>query len=818
MRVGTITPTAVGWLRLGAKARAPLEGLQRFVPAGQHTLICGSQLSRRPEPQHTFIASAQLSPRRVERKFDALLLAQSSSGCAQWWPSHALVGTTDAAVVEVANVTNSDRLHSRSRILPAITLFPTQAGNTPIALVDPLTSVRYLRWIKSIAGGGTGYNRPDERAMPSGVDATSASCCCGLMSRSRGLHCSAEQKRVLSSIDKQTLTKALIMSYSEISQHDDVDLESLIDHIVLKCADKSLAKGMRGILWHQRYVVFFSAAAKDLLIAVAQPTKAKYAHAHEDEMKGVKRVHTLHLLPPKNPPPQQGTVAADSGDQQGGDDEANKKPRYEPFDVYSVEDGVEMLKNLEYDEVTKFVVHAVDGLPGTSSCLLESTRRNPHEVLKKFFPADKKLTVKDDLTIHTRPVASTKEDWTWLCSRNVDWQLGVGQFSTVLVDFRSNETWSNDANTAVLIGGESGSGKTMEMICGHSGKSDLVIYMRFADALMRNVDVRLCNTICENEKLLRDAKQGAVALAARDARNGAFVKLAQEAINGAVAASCAELTHALKMHETGETFTVRLCFDEMGDSPAYVRACCAMNVVTLRKNLGWGSMVEIRVVAAGTGIGSVDNPGGSENNFYQLAMLSQRAGKSLYWKMRDRMLGEWKSHSGAAKISFDELVTDVDMIGKHWFDRPAALAKMKDRNRTLSTLFAAHAAHARSIDAQGAVPSTATIDEQVHTKLLHDLKAKEELRKSVSEASDWANQALVQEALFAAVESDGACAAALTNPRMAALFVSVVHVVRKQTLEHELSAATSGTNIRRTVLQRVAVHFKRLNGLKGTTP
>ncbi|CUE76932.1 Hypothetical protein, putative [Bodo saltans] len=384
MRVGKITPAVVGWLRLATNVQAPLGGLERFVSAGQHTLICGSQPPRRLEPQHTFISAAQLSPRRVERKFDALLLAQSSSGCAQWWSSHALVGTTDTADREVANVASIDRSHSRSRetTLPAITLFPTQAGNTPIALVDPLTCVRWLRWIKSIAGGGKGYIRPDGRAMPFGVDATSASCCCGLMSRSRGLHCSAELKRVLSSMDKQTLTTALIMSYSAIRQHDDVELESMIDHIVLKCADMGLANGILkdslGILWHKRYVVFFSAAAKDLLIAVAQPTKAKYAH--EDAMKGVTRVHTLHLLPPKNPPPQQGTVAAESGNQQGGDDEAKKKPRYEPFDVYSVKDGVEMLKNLEYDEVTKFVVHALMVYRGqVAACL------NPqlHDFFKK---------------------------------------------------------------------------------------------------------------------------------------------------------------------------------------------------------------------------------------------------------------------------------------------------------------------------------------------------------------------------------------------------------------------------------------------------
>lgn len=100
--------------------------------------------------------------------------------------SPALVATTDAADAEDATVASNDNTNESAAgssalrrfsetTLPAITLFPTPASNTPTELVEPLTSVRYPGWIKSIAGGDKGYIRPDGRAMPSGVDTTSAS-------------------------------------------------------------------------------------------------------------------------------------------------------------------------------------------------------------------------------------------------------------------------------------------------------------------------------------------------------------------------------------------------------------------------------------------------------------------------------------------------------------------------------------------------------------------------------------------------------------------------------------------------------------------
>ncbi|CUI15268.1 Hypothetical protein, putative [Bodo saltans] len=85
-------------------------------------------------------------------------------------------------------------------------------------------------------------------------------------------------------------------------------------------------------------------------------------------------------------------------------------------------------------------------------------------------------------------------------------------------------------------------------------------------------------------------------------------------------------------------------------------------------------------------------------------------------------------------------------------------------------------------------------------------------------SSDPTSVLLAHEALLAAAESDAACAAALSNPRMAALFVSEVHQNAYRTVDDGLNVATSGADIRRTVLQRVAVLYKSLNVLQDATP
>ncbi|CUE76820.1 Hypothetical protein, putative [Bodo saltans] len=602
MRVGKITPSAVGWLRLGAKARAPLEGLQRFVHAGQHTLICAAQLPRRLEP-HTFFSAAQLSPRRVERKFDALLLGQSS----------------------------------------------------------------------------------DSLQCPP--------CRCGLILRSRGLRCPAELTRVLSSMDNQTVEEAYSIGIVELYQRR-FDGKRLVESILSKCPGKDLTSRMCDIWWRNSCIVFLSAAGRDLLIVVAQPLTEPNAKIKavqpgepetmeeaiqpgepetmeeaiqqggpEDTPQSIKRVSTLKLL--VGDPPQQGALPAEP-EKKPRDEESNKRLQQHAFDVFSLENGVDIMKknNYELGVLTELVVGALRVYQKRRAASVD-----PQTALETFFPA--KHTFDLNTNRKKRYVAATVDDRRNLRNRYVNYQRSTGKFdaAAIFFDIGKPETWATNSNAPVLIGGESGSGKTLEMICGHSDKSNMVIYMRFADVLMRKLTkyVPLCEAICNNETILRSAARGGVVSpeeekAARDGRNEAFADLTKLVVKSAIDDSCAELSESLKEHKSGETFTVRLCFDEMGDSPAYVRACCAMDTEALREALGWGSKVEIRVVAAGTGIGSVDNPGGSENNFYQLAMLTQQHGMSFYWTMRLQLWEDRVVHSSRARVSFDELVKNVEMI------------------------------------------------------------------------------------------------------------------------------------------------------------
>ncbi|CUG91693.1 Hypothetical protein, putative, partial [Bodo saltans] len=64
--------------------------------------------------------------------------------------------------------------------------------------------------------------------------------------------------------------------------------------------------------------------------------------------------------------------------------------------------------------------------------------------------------------------AMSEDNWNVLSSRYVDCRYGRGRLDThsTIFDLRLPDTWTGP-NVIVLIGGESGSGKTMEMLCGH---------------------------------------------------------------------------------------------------------------------------------------------------------------------------------------------------------------------------------------------------------------------------------------------------------------------------------------------------------------
>lgn len=88
-------------------------------------------------------------------------------------------------------------------------------------------------------------------------------CCCGLISRSRALHCHAELTRVLTSMDKQERWIAQGSGIVELLKHNKVRLHNLVDHILLNSLDEGLTcGGMSDIWWRDRCTVFFNAAAE----------------------------------------------------------------------------------------------------------------------------------------------------------------------------------------------------------------------------------------------------------------------------------------------------------------------------------------------------------------------------------------------------------------------------------------------------------------------------------------------------------------------------------------------------------------------------
>ncbi|CUG92969.1 Hypothetical protein, putative [Bodo saltans] len=359
----------------------------------------------------------------------------------------------------------------------------------------------------------------------------------------------------------------------------------------------------------------------------------------------------------------------------------------------------------------------------------------PHQVLSPtYFVANRILKKVDG---RKRYVAIADDDWSTLTGRVVDYRRGQGQFFSNVLDLKLPQTWAADANVAVLIGGESGSGKTMEMISGHRDKSDLVVYMRGfsgeSDVVKFVKYVFYCSCPCMND--------------------------------------------VLKRHTNGDKFTVWLCFDDIDDSAALVRAC-SLDTTKLREMLGWGPSVEIRVAVAGSGIVAACNGSGINRNLYQLETLSHNESMRkaiVYWKIRRHLIKEaLHVHCTGKDLNLGELLCDVEMLEIHWGDRQQREAMLRKRSATLSRLF---------------------------REQLTSLATKMELSfvSTLVSAPDSILTLLTNEAFFAAVESDSACAAALSNPRMAALLVKEVQNIGQRTLTDEIGVATKGINVRRHV-------------------
>ncbi|CUG89768.1 Hypothetical protein, putative [Bodo saltans] len=181
-------------------------------------------------------------------------------------------------------------------------------------------------------------------------------------------------------------------------------------------------------------------------------------------------------------------------------------------------------------------------------------------------------------------VASTSKDFKPLSTRFVNYVLNGGLTSAKLINHRNVNTWSVDPNIVILIDGESGIGKTLEMLTNFWDDTDLTVYIQ----LERDLSSEL----------------------PKEKRDNDFKKLAVKLVQEAIKATCQGLHDKLTAYKEAPLFRVRICFDEMGDKPHATRACCAVDPREIRDALGWSKEhVEVRVFAAGTGVGTVKNIG-----------------------------------------------------------------------------------------------------------------------------------------------------------------------------------------------------------------
>ncbi|CUE72131.1 Hypothetical protein, putative [Bodo saltans] len=419
----------------------------------------------------------------------------------------------------------------------------------------------------------------------------------------------------------------------------------------------------------------------------------------------------------------------------------SKKPEGS-FSVYSIPyDGNSVLS----DSVAKFVLDAL-----RAPALNDISKMSVHELIKsRHFYAEQKLHAPDVKVIY---VASTRADFTPVSTRFVNYMHQRGFSSAMLINHEDESTWSKNPNIVILIGGESGIGKTLEMLTNFWNDTDLIVYIKFGGDLLAET----------NEK-----------------RDTAFKSFAAERVCKAIKATCRGLNDKLTAYKEATPFRVRICFDEMGDKPCATRACCAVGPKGIREALGWPeNHVEVRVFAAGTGIGTAKNTGGSENHCFQLSILRAPRGSDLYWTLRKQVLKDTDKKLLKCRRAADHSETS------DWFDRlKAAVTTVCDRWRSKQFQKRADAIRERN----------------------------NALRKCFELAES--NKDLMTEALFSAVESDTACVAALENPRVAALIVAQCQKVASAAVAGHVARGMSGFNVRHEVLQPVAEDFKTLNGL-----
>ncbi|CUF30690.1 Hypothetical protein, putative, partial [Bodo saltans] len=161
-----------------------------------------------------------------------------------------------------------------------------------------------------------------------------------------------------------------------------------------------------------------------------------------------------------------------------------------------------------------------------------------------------------------------------------------------------------------------------------------------------------------------------------------------------------------------------------------------------------------------------------------LTILNASRGGYLYWKYRSRVFEPF-SQEGPQNA---ELVTKFNALR-------------------------------RAVDAVCAVWSAEPDEQRVNALSARDALLWEAFELDYKSEGKCRSR-LIGEAIFAAVESDGECALALGNSRLAALIVAQCRQVAEQMVTYQLCARAFATNVRHDVLQPVVKFFRRLNALQ----
>ncbi|CUG40019.1 Hypothetical protein, putative [Bodo saltans] len=422
----------------------------------------------------------------------------------------------------------------------------------------------------------------------------------------------------------------------------------------------------------------------------------------------------------------------------------------------------------------------------------DATSLTAHQLLiSHHFLQECRIPMGEENSKQNIRIAASTDDFGYLSRRFVDYRGEHSLLSSAnLIDFASHDIWDERTEITLLIGGESGSGKTWAMITNFFVRSHLTVYIRLHNSL----SVSELNSLDDT-----------------DTRNSRFCSYAATAVKNAINRVCPALDSKLMACDDPEPFYVRICFDEIGGSPTLTRACCAKDSAkSLHTALGWNERVVVRLFAGGTGVGAVNNLGGSENSCFKLIILGASRGCDLYWMYR-----------------FHNLSLQVDSVpDTPLADAPAQTKAEKELNEKIkkkNALFQKRLAEVR--DSVNAVRQNWSAGPTERAKALRARDAALwnafELAHTFGllnrKLGGFGRQKLIPEAIFAAVESDSACAHVLSNPRLAALILSRCAVVTTQALQSRASARTITPNIRHDVLQPVANRFTSLNGLEDVT-